>query len=80
MENDAGYRANLEYWKNVAARYQTERDAALREAELVRQVLLAQTGKAYDGQDWLREVARSRTGNTLWRRVKSFILRKVKGP
>ena len=77
MENDAGYKANLEYWKNVAARYQTERDAALRQAELVRQVLLEQTGKAYDGQDWLREIARTKTANTFWYRVKSFFLRKA---
>lgn len=72
MGNEAAYKANLEYWKNVAARYQKERDAALHEAELVRKILLAETGKAYDGNDWLREVARTRTRSGVWHRIKSF--------
>lgn len=72
MGNEAAYRANIQYWQSVAARYQRERDAALVEAELVRKILLAETGKAYDGNDWLREVARTRTRNTVWHRIKSF--------
>jgi hypothetical protein len=72
MGNEAAYRANIQYWQSVAARYQRERDAALVEAELVRKILLAETGKAYDGNDWLREVARTQTRNTVWHRIKSF--------
>jgi hypothetical protein len=72
MVSEAGLKANLDYWKNVADRYRQERDAALREAELVREILLRETGKAYDGDDWLREIARTKTSNGVWRWIKSF--------
>lgn len=72
MISDKALIANLDYWKNVADKYRQERDAALREAELVRAVLLKETGKAYDGDDWLREIARTKTSNSVWRWIKSF--------
>lgn len=72
MPSEAALKANLDYWKNVADRYRQERDAALREAELVREILLRETGKAYDGDDWLREIARTKTRNSVWRWIKSF--------
>jgi hypothetical protein len=72
MPSEAALKANLDYWKNVADRYRQERDVALREAELVREILLRETGKAYDGDDWLREIARTKTSNSVWRWIKSF--------
>jgi hypothetical protein len=72
MEDEAMLKANLEYWKGVAARYQKQRDNAWLEAELVRQILLKQTGRAYDGNDWLRDIARTKTTNSFWRRIKTY--------
>jgi hypothetical protein len=72
MEDEAMLKANLEYWKGVAARYQKQRDDAWLEAELVRQILLKQTGRAYDGNDWLRDIARTKTTNSFWRRIKTY--------
>jgi hypothetical protein len=72
MPSEAALKANLDYWKNVADRYRQERDIAMREAELVREILLRETGKAYDGDDWLREIARTKTRNSVWRWIKSF--------
>ena len=72
MEDEAMLKANLEYWKGVAARYQKQRDDAWIEAELVRQILLKQTGRAYDGNDWLRDIARTKTTNSFWRRIKTY--------
>jgi hypothetical protein len=72
MEDEALLKANLEYWKNVAARYQKQRDDAWLEAQLVRQILLKQTGRAYDGNDWLRDIARTKTSNSFWRRIKTY--------
>jgi hypothetical protein len=72
MEDEAMLKANLEYWKGVAARYQKQRDDAWLEAELVRQILLKQTGRAYDGNDWLRDIARTKTSNSFWRRIKTY--------
>lgn len=54
--SEAGHVSNIEYWKNVAQRYQAQRDMALKELRFVQQKMLEETGKAYDGKDWLREV------------------------
>jgi len=72
MSDEAMLRANLEYWKNLAARYQKQRDDAWLEAELVRRILLKQTGRAYDGDDWLRDVARTKATSSFWRRLKTY--------
>ena len=55
--SEAGHTANIEYWKAVARRYQAQRDMALKQVQFMQERMLAETGKAYDGNDWLRVVA-----------------------
>lgn len=55
--SEAGHTSNIEYWKAVARRYQTQRDMALQQVKFMQEKMLAETGKAYDGKDWLRVVA-----------------------
>jgi hypothetical protein len=57
--SEAGHTANIEYWKAVARRYQTQRDMALQKVKFMQEKMLLETGKAYDGNDWLRVVAAS---------------------
>jgi len=57
--SEAGHTSNIEYWKAVARRYQSQRDMALQQVKFMQEKMLAETGKAYDGKDWLREVAAS---------------------
>ena len=71
--SESGLASNLNYWKNVSERYRKQRDEALREVEKLQKILLEQTGKAYDGKDWLREVKASGTTNKFRSRVKAFI-------
>lgn len=55
--SEAGHTANIEYWKAVARRYQAQRDMALQQVKFMQEKMLAETGKACDGNDWLRVVA-----------------------
>lgn len=55
--SEAGHTSNIEYWKNVARRYQAQRDMALKQVKFMQEKMLAETGKAYDGNDWLRQIA-----------------------
>ena len=57
--SEAGHTSNIEYWKAVARRYQAQRDMALQQVKFMQEKMLAETGKAYDGNDWLRVVAAS---------------------
>ena len=57
--SEAGHTSNIEYWKAVARRYQAQRDMALKQVQFMQEKMLAETGKAYDGKDWLRVVAAS---------------------
>jgi hypothetical protein len=52
--SEAGHTSNIEYWKAVAKRYQSQRDMALQKVQFLQERMLAETGKAYDGNDWLR--------------------------
>jgi len=52
-------RANLEYWKNVARRYRGQRNDALKQVHFLREKLLKETGRAYDGNDYLRIVMKT---------------------
>lgn len=54
--SEAGHTSNIEYWKAVARRYQSQRDMALQQVKFMQEKMLAETGKAYDGNDWLRQV------------------------
>ena len=75
--SDAGHAANIEYWKAVADRYRRQRDDAMREVTKLQAILLKETGKAYDGNDYLREIHRSRTKARALVRLKSFLRRFV---
>lgn len=66
----AGLRANLGYWKNVALRYQQERDAAMEEVRLVRAELYKRTGRRLDGHDYLREIIMTKASWTTSQRFK----------
>jgi hypothetical protein len=55
--SEAGHTSNIEYWKAVAKRYQSQRDMALQKVQFLQERMLEETGKAYDGNDWLRQVA-----------------------
>jgi hypothetical protein len=54
--SEAGHTSNIEYWKAVAKRYQSQRDMALQKVQFLQERMLAETGKAHDGNDWLRQV------------------------
>jgi hypothetical protein len=54
--SEAGHTSNIEYWKAVARRYQSQRDMALQKVQFLQERMLEETGKAYDGNDWLRVV------------------------
>lgn len=51
--------ANLQYWKSVARRYRRQRDEALERVHFLRNKLLQETGRAYDGHDYLRLVIKT---------------------
>lgn len=69
----AGLHANLEYWKNVALKYQKERDDALKEVRIVREELYRRTGRRMDGHDYLREIVRTRHSMTLGQWLKHLV-------
>lgn len=73
--SESGLTSNIEYWKNVSERYRKQRDEALKEVAKLQKILLEQTGKAYDGNDWLREVQASRATARFRSRVMAFIRR-----
>ena len=54
--SEAGHTSNIDYWKAVARRYQSQRDMALQKVQFLQERMLEETGKAYDGNDWLRVV------------------------
>lgn len=71
--SEAGLSSNIDYWKNVSERYRKQRDQALKEVERLQKILLEETGRAHDGNDWLREVKASGTTHKFRSRVKAFI-------
>lgn len=73
--SEAGVRSNLEYWRNVAARYQRQRDRAVAQLEQCQAILLKETGKAYDGHDWIREVARTKTHASWTQKLRNLFRR-----
>jgi len=76
---EATLRANALYWQEVADRYRQERDKALQEAAEVRRVLLERTGRAFDGNDYLREVSQTKADSPrLKDRVYNFLRRHIK--
>lgn len=58
------------YWKRVAVRYRSERDLLFEENLILRKTLLEKTGRAHDGEDYLREIAETKTSPTLRQRLK----------
>ena len=58
-EASAGDLANLQYWKSVARRYRRQRNEALKQVHFLREKLLKETGRAYDGHDYLRLVIKT---------------------
>ena len=76
---EASLRANAMYWQEVADRYRKERDKALAEASEMQRILLEQTGRAWDGNDYLREVIESKAESPrLKDRFFNFIRRYIK--
>jgi hypothetical protein len=76
---EASLRANAMYWQEVAERYRRERDKALAEAAEMQRILLEQTGRAWDGNDYLREVIESKgESSRLKDRFYNFIRRYIK--
>jgi hypothetical protein len=76
---EATLRANALYWQEVAERYRIERDKALRESAEMQRILLEQTGRAWDGNDYLREVVESKAESLRWKdRVYNFLRRVIK--
>lgn len=76
---EASLRANAMYWQEVAERYRKERDKALAEAAEMQRILLEQTGRAWDGNDYLREVLESKEESPrLKDRLYNFIRRYIK--
>jgi len=47
--SEAGHTSNIEYWKAVARRYQTQRDMALQQVKFMQEKMLA---------DWVRDSSR----------------------
>jgi hypothetical protein len=76
---EATLRANAMYWQEVAERYRIERDKALRESAEMQRILLEQTGRAWDGNDYLREVMESKAESLRWKdRIYNFLRRVIK--
>ena len=75
--SEAGLEANIDYWKRVADRYRAQRDDALREVRALQEELFKQTGKAYDGYDYLRDIKRSREKRSFFARA-LLLLRRSK--
>lgn len=76
---EAALRANVLYWQEVADRYRLERDKALREAAEMQRILLEQTGRAWDGNDYLREVLETQQESLRWKdRFYNFLRRVIK--
>jgi hypothetical protein len=76
---EATLRANALYWQEVAERYRIERDKALRESAEMQRILLEQTGRAWDGNDYLREVMDSKAESLRWKdRIYNFLRRVIK--
>lgn len=76
---EATLRANALHWQEVADRYRKERDKALQEAAEVRRILLERTGRAFDGNDYLREVIQTKADSPrLKDRVYNFLRRYIK--
>jgi phage-related protein len=63
---NAGLKANLDYWMALAERHRKQRDNAMLEVRKLQAILLEKTGRAYDGQDYLREIKETEASAT-WR-------------
>ena len=67
----------MQYWRDCAFRYRQQRDDALKTVNALQTILLKETGKAYDGNDYLREIQRTRTtGPSLFETIKNLVYRK----
>ena len=44
--SEAGHTSNIEYWKAVAKRYQSQRDMALQKVQFLQERMLEETGKS----------------------------------
>lgn len=44
------------HWKEIAERYKVQRDAAIKDNHRLRRELMQATGRALDGEDYLREI------------------------
>jgi len=69
----AGLEANLEHWQCLAARYMRQRDAAMEEVRALQALLLEKTGRAYDGQDYLRVIKETKVKPTWRHRLNNFM-------
>lgn len=69
----AGLEANLEYWKALAERHRKQRDRAMHEVRNLQAILLAKTGRAYDGQDYLREIKETEYRATWHHKFRRFM-------
>ena len=74
--SEAGLEANIDYWKRVADRYRAQRDDALREVRSLQEELYKQTGKAFDGYDYLREIKRTQVKRGFFAQLLFLIRRK----
>jgi len=76
---EATLRANVLYWQEVADRYRRERDKALQEAAAMQRILLQQTGRAWDGNDYMREILETKADSRrLKDRVYNLLRRVIK--
>lgn len=60
---------DIEHWKRVAERYRRQRDSAVKEINRLNRQLLLQTGKAQDGNDYLREIQQSQARAPLTKKL-----------
>lgn len=70
--------ANLSYWKSVARRYRRQRNEALEQVHFLRHKLLQETGRAYDGNDYLRLVLKTASKPPLRYRILFAVERLLK--
>ena len=75
--SEAGLASNIEYWKRVADRYRSQRDDALREVQALQRELYRTTGKAYDGYDYIRDIQRTKSSHSIFKRI-IFLFRRSK--
>ena len=64
---------SVEYWRRLSERYRRQRDMAVREIQLLQKQLYLTTGRAYDGNDYLRQIRATRTTPTIRHRIKNLL-------